>query len=200
MYACVFIYSSCRLNVSFQVDEANGLVTVQPGMTLNELHAHLTAHNLALPSVGSISDQSVGGVVVTSTHGSGLHPTAQSNMSLSVESLVLIITSGAKIKCSRKPNEDPELFIATLCGLGMTGFITQVTLKCEKSFRLKEVAFNMTFENFVDDLENIATSAEHVRCWYFAQRGVVRVSQCNRTPEVRNSLSARHSVIDLYHL
>ncbi|KIJ34550.1 hypothetical protein M422DRAFT_233443 [Sphaerobolus stellatus SS14] len=178
-----FMIRTDKMNKLLHVDEANGLVTVQPGMTLNALHEHLASHDLALPSVGSISDQSVGGVVVTSTHGSGLHPTAPSNISLSVRSLIIILSSGVQVTCSRDPKEDPDLFLATLCGLGTTGFITQVTFKCEKRFKLKEIAFNMPFDNFVDDFENIATSAEHVRCWYFGQRGVVRVSQCNRTSE-----------------
>lgn len=169
---------------SLQIDETQCLVTVQGGIILSRLHEQLHIHGLALSNVGSISDQSVAGIVATSTHGSGF--AFPSNMSCQVVSLVLLLSDGSRVRCSRSPNEDPDLFLATLCGLGSTGFIMEVTIQCERAFKLKEMALNMPIDDFIENFPNIALSAEHVRCWWFGQRGVVRVSRCNRTKEVRD--------------
>lgn len=150
-------------------------------MILSELHEHLEKHNLALTSVGSISDQSVAGIITTATHGSGL---TYRSMSSLVHSFTILLASGRTVTCSKTKIEDEELFKATLCGFGTTGFILSVTFQCEKRFRLREVASNVDFGNFVERFEEIAASAQHVRCWWFAQRGVVRVSRCDRTNEV----------------
>jgi len=118
-------------------------------------------------------------------------------MSLSVVSLSLLLSSGERITCSRKAEENPDVFLATLCGLGMTGLVVDVTLQCEERFRLKEVACNVRFEEFVERLEDIATSAEHVRCWWFGQRGVVRVSRCDRTSDVSTSICISRNISDI---
>jgi L-gulonolactone oxidase len=48
-------------------------VIAQSGITLHVLHAELAKHNLAMINVGSISDQTLGGIVTTATHGSGIN-------------------------------------------------------------------------------------------------------------------------------
>jgi len=149
-------------------------------MVLHELHVHLAEHNLGLTSVGSISGQSIAGIVTTASHGSGL---TYPSMSCLVYSLTLLLSDGSVVRTSRDPAGDPDLFLATLCGLGSTGFIMTVTLQCEKRFRLREEAENVGFHDFVERFAEIVASAEHVRCWWFGQRGVVRVSRCNRTTE-----------------
>ncbi|KAF8531209.1 D-arabinono-1,4-lactone oxidase-domain-containing protein [Gautieria morchelliformis] len=167
-----------RLLEITQVDEAKRIVTVQGGMTLNTLHKHLSRHNLALENVGSISEQSIAGVVATATHGSGV---TFGSMSTQVVSLTLLLSDGSQVRCSRQ--QDVSLFLATLCGLGTTGFITTVQIACQPAFHLREVATNVPFNEFVSHLHEIATSAEHVRCWWFSQRGLVRVSRCDRTSD-----------------
>ena len=156
-------------------------------MTLNTLHDHLSRHNLALENVGSISEQSIAGIVATASHGSGV---TFGSMSCQVVSLTLLFPDGSRVLCSRQ--QEQSLFLATLCGLGSTGFITTVQIACQPAFRLKEVATNVPFNEYVSHLHDIATSAEHVRCWWFAQRGLVRVSRCNRTFDVRLSVFMTH--------
>ena len=62
--------------------------------------------------IGSISDQTLAGVVTTASHGSGLHFGV---MSTQVMALTLLRADGSRIACSR--NDHPDLFLATLCGL-----------------------------------------------------------------------------------
>lgn len=60
------------LSVAAQPASRGGgaLVTVEAGMTLAALNAHLDARGLALPVLGSISAQTVAGALATGTHGS----------------------------------------------------------------------------------------------------------------------------------
>jgi len=194
-----FMIRTTKLDKITKIDETHCLVTVQGGIILSSLHEQLHFHNLALSNVGSISDQSMAGIVATSTHGSGF--AFPSNMSCQVISLVLLLSDGSRVQCSRSPDEDPDLFLATLCGLGSTGFIMEVTIQCERAFKLKEIALNMPIDDFIENFPNIALSAEHVRCWWFGQRGVVRVSRCNRTKEsLKPAASWFRSVFLAYHV
>ena len=53
-----------------QVNAEKLYVVAQGGVTLNAVHAALDAHGLAMTNLGSISDQTLAGMVTTSTHGS----------------------------------------------------------------------------------------------------------------------------------
>lgn len=56
-----------------QVDRDAGAVEVEAGCRLRDLHDILrTEYDLAFSSLGSISDQTVAGAVLTGTHGTGL--------------------------------------------------------------------------------------------------------------------------------
>ena len=132
-----------------------------------------------MSSVGSISEQTLGGVIATATHGSGLHFGV---ISTSVISLTLLLADGTRQTCSR--DEHTNLFLASLCGLGATGLILSVTLAVEPSFRLKELQKSLTFEEVVTRLDEHVSKAQHVRLWWYPTKDVIRASYCNRTDEV----------------
>ena len=99
-----------------------------------------------------------------------------------VLSLTLMLADGTKVTCSA--NENKELFNASLCGLGATGLILSAKLQLEPAFRLKEVQNTIEFDAFINEFDDLITSAEHVRMWWFPQSGLVRTSVANRTSEV----------------
>lgn len=166
-------------SVSPQVNAEKHLVVAQAGVVLSVLHDELARHGLAMRNLGSISDQTLGGVVTTATHGSGMHYPV---LSMDVKALVLLLADGSRVRCSRE--ENPDLFLASICGLGSTGLILEIILEVEPAFRLKEVQESHTFDDVVGDLDSIAHAAEHVRLWWFPHAGVIRVSSSNRTSEV----------------
>ncbi len=132
-------------------------------------------------NVGSISDQTLAGVVTTATHATGVHFQV---ISTHVLSLTLLLADGSRVRCSRE--ERADLFIASLCGLGSTGLILQIKLKVSPAFRLKETQESVPFARVVQNIDAIAHAAEHVRLWWFPQADVVRVSSADRTDEVRH--------------
>ncbi|EMD35022.1 hypothetical protein CERSUDRAFT_116534, partial [Gelatoporia subvermispora B] len=185
-----------KLDKIIEVNVEKKYVVAQGGITLNALHAALDAHKLAMSNLGSISDQTLAGIVATATHGSGI--TFQV-LSTYVLSLALLLADGSRVVCSR--NDRPELFMASICGLGSTGLILEVKLAVEPAFRLREVQENVDFDDAVRGLDALVAAAEHVRLWWFPQAGVVRVSSADRTQEPPNPVSSWlwHSIVG-YHV
>ncbi|KAI0632860.1 L-gulonolactone/D-arabinono-1,4-lactone oxidase [Trametes polyzona] len=191
-----FMLRTEKLNRVLEVNAEKRYVVAQAGIILSSLHEVLASHGLAMRNLGSISDQTLGGVVTTATHGSGMHFPV---LSMDVQSLVLLLADGSRVRCSRQENAD--LFLASICGLGSTGLILEITLAVEPAFRLKEVQETHTFDDVVGNLDAVAHAAEHVRLWWFPQAGVIRVSSSNRTSEPKNPVGTWlwHSLLG-YHV
>lgn len=154
-------------------------MTAQGGIILQNLHEAIGEHNLALSNCGSISEQTLAGIIATATHGTGIGFGVMSTMVLS---LTLLLADGTKVTCSADDRSD--LFKASLCGLGATGLIWSAKLQVEPAFRLKEVQNTIEFDAFINEFDDLIPSAEHVRMWWFPQNGLVRTSIANRTNEV----------------
>ncbi|WFD02019.1 hypothetical protein MOBT1_000702 [Malassezia obtusa] len=136
------------LGWSIRMDEMQGVVqvdsdactaTVLGGTYLETITQILAAHDppLGMKNLGSISQQTIAGAISTATHGSGIQFPV---ISAQVERLELVcpFEDGTQVvACSR--SERPELFNATLCGLGATGIIVSVTLSVSPAFRLEQV-------------------------------------------------------------
>lgn len=162
-------------------------MSFQAGIRIKDIHVEARKNGLAVSSLGSISDQAIGGAISTATHGVGLKYTTLSGM---VTELTVIKADNSIVTCTAEDHSD--LFYATLCGLGCTGIITRVTMQLESDFKLKEEMFAMRYGDFLDSLEThmddgeqgLLGSAEHVRCWYFPHNDFIKVSRLNRTKEV----------------
>jgi L-gulonolactone oxidase len=118
-------------------------------------------------------------VIATATHGSGL---ALGVMSTHVLALELMLPDGRVVPCSRA--DEPELFAASLCGLGATGLILSATLEVVPAFRLQEHQRSVPFDEAVALIPELAPGAEHFRAWWFPQADTVRLSMANATTEV----------------
>jgi len=167
------------LILGLQVHADKRYVIAQAGITLETLHAELANNGLAMIIVGSISDQTLGGIVTTATHGSGIN---YGVISTHVMGLELLLADGSRVFCSRQ--ERPDLFIASICGLGSTGLILTVTLEVEPAFRLKEVRQSIGFHECVRSMDSLVTASEHVRFWWFPAADTVRIFSADRTAEV----------------
>lgn len=148
-------------------------------MTVQALSDLLHTHNLAFPNLGSISDTSIGGIISTGTHGSGL---SYGILATHVLSLSLMLADGSTIFCSREENSDA--FMATLCGLGTTGLITRVKWQVEPAFRLKEIREVRRIDEVIENLDEWSRKGEYVRLWWSPQTDLVSVMVADRTDEV----------------
>jgi L-gulonolactone oxidase len=138
-----------------------------------------------MTNVGSISEQSLAGVITTATHGSGI---TYGVLSTQVRALSLLLADGSRASCSR--TERPDLFLATICGLGATGIILSIKLDVEPIFRLREMQRSLSFDEVVHNFDHHVHSAEHVRFWWFPTADVVTCSYSSRTNEVKHFSTA----------
>jgi len=191
-----FMLRTEKLNRLLEVNVEKRYIVAQAGITLHDLHAELAQHNLAMINVGSISDQTLAGIVTTATHGSGI---GYGVMSTHVMALTLLLANGSRVSCSR--HERTELFIASICGLGSTGLILSIQLEVEPAFRLKEVQETLLFEEVMQNFDEIVYASEHVRFWWFPTADTVRVSYADRTQESKKTATSWlwHSLLG-YHV
>jgi L-gulonolactone oxidase len=129
-----YMLNITALNRVLEVNVDECYVIAQAGITLTDLHSALAQHGLAMRNLGSISDQTLAGIVATATHGSGVNFGV---MSTHVLALTLLAPDNTIRRCS--PTENPDLFEATVCGIGATGLILDIKLEVEPAFRLREV-------------------------------------------------------------
>jgi L-gulonolactone oxidase len=173
-----YMLRTTKLNRLLEVNVHKRYVVAEAGITLDALHAQLAKHGLAMINVGSISDQTLGGIVTTATHGTGIN---YGVISTHVIALSLLLADGTRVSCSRQ--ERPDLFLASTCGLGSTGLILSVTLQVEPAFRLRETQQTLAFHQCLQHIDAIARAAQHVRIWWFPAADTMRVSSADRTLE-----------------
>lgn len=169
-----YMINFCYFNNVLNVCRELNTVKVEAGITFTQLNQHLDKHNLAFPVLGSISDITVAGVLSTGTHGTGAKFGIISNYVIDLE---LITTSGDTIKCSRDENSD--VFLSTLCGLGAIGIITKVTLQCEPAFLLYSYSYPSTLNEVLEDLNDQINGCDHFRFLWFPHTDCVSIS-CNQ--------------------
>ena len=131
------------------VDVARKQATVQSGMSLEVLNSVLDAHGLALSTLGSISDQTIGGSMSCGTHGSSTRSHAL--LSAYCVAFELMDYSGKIWRCCADENKD--LFDAGRVSLGCLGVLTSITVQCESAYDLLEQSVSIPFNDLVDPLK-----------------------------------------------
>lgn len=110
-------------------DPQTGLLTVEAGVTLDEIIEAFLPRGYFPPVVPGTRFVSVGGMIASDVHGKNQHNGG--SFGDHVEMLRLVLADGATVDCSRE--KEPDLFRASIGGMGLTGVIV------EASFRLRRV-------------------------------------------------------------
>ena len=135
---------------------------------------------MAATILPDISEQSIAGTISTSTHGFGLK---YGTFSAYVLSLTIALADGTVVSCSR--GERTELFLASLCGLGLTGILLRVKLQCERKFNVRavtDVRYNL--RDFLKGFKTELESAEHVAIMWWPEEDAVTLKKGDRADEV----------------
>jgi decaprenylphospho-beta-D-ribofuranose 2-oxidase len=109
------------------IDPERGLVTAEAGATIAQLMAGLASHSLMLPVVPGTRYVTLAGAIASDIHGKNHHQ--DGGLARYVTALTLCTPSGACLDVS--PTVNPELFYATLGGMGLTGVVVRATLRTE---------------------------------------------------------------------
>ncbi len=146
------------------------LITVEPGITLGKLFRVLERRGLYLPTQPGSPAITVGGCVATDVHGK--NQARDGTFVEQVESLRLFHPRHGEQRLSR--DENPDLFDLTCGGFGLTGQITEVTL------RAKPAPKNALRATFVpvsglaeagEVMQSHAAKADLVFSWHDATKG-----------------------------
>lgn len=124
------VISTLGLNKIHSFDDERGILDCEAGVLLRDIQAIFVKRGWMLAVTPGTSFVSVGGAVAGDVHGKDHH--FAGTFGEHIESLTLVRSTGETFECSLESN--PELFRATIGGLGLTGIITKVRL------RLKRVA------------------------------------------------------------
>lgn len=113
-----------------EFDRVNGELRCEAGVTFDEILRLVVPRGWFLPVTPGTCFVTVGGAVANDVHGKNHH--AAGTFGCHVLELELLRSDGSVRRCS--PDLEPELFAATLGGLGLTGLIRWVR------FRLKKIS------------------------------------------------------------
>jgi decaprenylphospho-beta-D-ribofuranose 2-oxidase len=116
-----------RWNRILSIDGERGLITAQAGATIAQLMAALASRGLTLPVVPGTRHVTVGGAIASDIHGKNHH--RDGCLRRHVLALSLCTPADGCVELSAEA--DPELFYATLGGMGLTGVVVQATLRAE---------------------------------------------------------------------
>jgi FAD/FMN-containing dehydrogenase len=171
---CGVLVSLDHMQALLEVDRVRLRVRVQAGVRLHRLNALLAEHGLALAIVGSVTEQSIAGVLATGTHGSSL---VHGNIASFVVGARLITGTGELLEL----DEAHPLLPAVRVGLGALGILTEVTLAVVPAFRLCERSESLPLAQAIAELEQIARSAEYVKLWWLPHTEQAIVFRYDRT-------------------
>lgn len=140
----------------------NGELTVSSGFLLKDVVEICVRNGWFFPVIPGTQFVTVGGMVAADVHGKN-HPT-HGTIGRWIKSLTIQLPSGETVTCS--PQENEELFQATIGGLGLTGIIREVRFLLEplKATQLTQqtTAFT-TFGELVTKLD--ASKSEFAVGW-----------------------------------
>ena len=139
------------------LDSDRGLLRCEPGVTLAQVLALIVPRGWFLPVVPGTRWVSVGGAIANDIHGKNHHRAG--TFGAHVTRLELMRSSGERMMCS--PTENPDLFRATIGGLGLTGLILWAELRL-KSIPGSGIAMeSLRFSGLDGFFDRAATDADH---------------------------------------
>jgi decaprenylphospho-beta-D-ribofuranose 2-oxidase len=115
------------LDAVVSLDPQRRLLRAQGGATISALLARLAPHRLTLPVLPGTGHVTLAGAIASDIHGKNHH--RDGSIALHVRSLLLATAGLGEVEVT--PDSDPELFAATLGGMGLTGVIVEATIALE---------------------------------------------------------------------
>jgi len=139
-------------------------ISVEAGIRIFHLNEYLAQYGFSMQNLGSISEQSVGGIISTGTHGSSpFHGLVSSQY----VNLTIINGKGELQFLDSEECNNPEIFRAALLSLGKIGIIVKATIRTIPEYRIKSTQELIKFETLLERWDEIWTSSEFIRCWWY---------------------------------
>ncbi|XP_048457352.1 L-gulonolactone oxidase-like [Rhincodon typus] len=130
-------------------------------------------------SIGAVSDVTVGGVIGTGTHNTGIQ---HGILATQVVAMTLMTAAGNTLECSDTVNH--EIFQAARLHLGALGVVLNVTIQCVPAFKTHLQQFPKTLTEVLNDLDTHLKQSEYFRLFWFPHTDKVTVCYADRTDKV----------------
>ena len=152
-------YGDCSLQPKLTIDTKNfkeilkfdkkkGIVVVQPGILLKDLLKFIVAEGWFVPVTPGTKFVTIGGMVAANVHGKNHHN--DGGIINFLNYIKVLNHKKEMILCSK--NKNKKLFYASVGGMGLTGIITEVSLKLKKiynSYIDQEIQIETSIENLL---------------------------------------------------
>ncbi len=116
------------MNAITRWDKSTGLITAQPGVTLEQVWQKVEPDGWWPPVVSGTMRTTLGGCLSANIHGKNNFK--MGTIGEHVVEFTATLPTGAEVTCSPKKNAD--LFYSLISGLGMLGIFTSVTLQMKR--------------------------------------------------------------------
>lgn len=156
--------------------DPTGAATLERG-----LFYHLNQAGLAVPDMGGITHQTVGGFLATGSAGGSLHNSIYD----SLEAITLVDGAGhiRELRRDKGPPESGNPFFGAVPAMGLLGIVTEVTFRCVPRYHVIGTEHTLPVPNpeldlFGDGPNGLAAylrGHEHVRLLWWPQRGVEKL-------------------------
>lgn len=153
-----------KLNRFLSFDDSTGILRAEAGATLKDVLDTFVPKGWFVPVTPGTKHCSLGGCVAADVHGKNHH--RDGTISLHVLELELILADRGRVKCSSQDN--PELFWATVGGMGLTGIISEVTLQLlpvETAYMKVKHVRSKNLDQTVDLLTDPRYDARYTVAW-----------------------------------
>ncbi|MBI1313984.1 FAD-binding protein [bacterium] len=114
-----------RLNRMLSFDAGTGILECEAGVSFAEIIAAFLPRGWFLPTSPGTKFVTVGGAIASDVHGKNHHRVG--SFGNFVREIELLLASGETVRCS--PESRPDLFWATIGGMGLTGIILTATFE-----------------------------------------------------------------------
>ncbi len=152
------------LNRFIFFDADTGIMRCEAGVSLAEIIAFALPRGYFLPVTPGTKFVTIAGAVANDVHGKNHHRTG--TFGRHVTCFELLRSDGRRLLCS--PTENPELFAATIGGIGLTGLITWVEIKLRpvKNRLMETVSVKFkNLEEFYHLSEELEPGHEYTVSW-----------------------------------
>jgi FAD-linked oxidoreductase len=159
-------------------DAERSVATLGAATRLWEIGPLLHPLRQALKNMGDIDRQTLGGVVGTGTHGTGV---TLGSLSSQVAGFRLLLASGEILHCS--PTENSELFAAGRTSIGALGVMIDIAMQVRPTFKLHEQNFLLPIGDLWQKLDGFVQDNRHFEFFWFPYSDVAVCKTLNETTE-----------------
>jgi UDP-N-acetylenolpyruvoylglucosamine reductase len=173
--------STANLNRIISVEQDPPSITVEPGVTVAQTLNAYSEHGVTLPMNVDVPPITIGGAVSVGANGFSRHWGTYSEF---VSAIEFVDGQGAIRTLTRKDN--PSIWRAAACSLGLWGIITKITLELVPMFNVHVSTTNVPKEQALEQMGEIFNSHDYAQFFWFPFTDDIQVQVSDVTDEPSN--------------